>query len=311
MRSVHYILILLVFVLANTQVVSAQPAERRITREEYIEKYKDDAIREMLKSGVPASITLAQGILESGDGNSPLAVYAKNHFGVKCHSGWKGESMRLDDDEKNECFRKYETVYESYRDHSDFLVTRSRYDFLFKLKITDYKGWAKGLKKAGYATNPKYANMLIMLIEKNNLSQYDNYAKVPPRKLSKNRSSKVLASSKSKRTIKLHNRVKYVRVKKGDTFYRITQDFDMNLWQIFKYNDLNKSDVLKVDDIIYLQPKRNRAKEDFHVVKKGETMRDISQLYGVKLRKLYKKNNMFVGTQPNVGDKISLKKKIN
>lgn len=304
MKRLLFILFLLVFGFSQ-----AQPAERRITREEYIEIYKDDAIREMMKSGVPASITLAQGILESGDGNSPLAVYAKNHFGVKCHSGWKGESMRLDDDAKNECFRKYETVYESFKDHSDFLVTRSRYDFLFELKVTDYKGWARGLKKAGYATNPKYADLLIMLIEKNNLDQYDNYAKVPPRKLAKKRSSQILASAQVSHQIRLHNNIKYITIKEGDTFYRIAQDFEMNLWQIYKYNDLNKSDVLKTGEIIYLQPKRNKAKEEFHIVKRGQTMRGISQLYGVKLKKLYKKNNMFVGTQPNAGDKIFLKKK--
>ena len=307
MRKAIYISIVL---LVGWNNISAQPAERRITREEYINTYKDDAIREMMKSGVPASITLAQGILESGDGNSPLAVYAKNHFGVKCHAGWTGESMKLDDDEKNECFRKYETVYESFSDHSDFLVTRSRYDFLFELKITDYKSWAKGLKKAGYATNPKYADMLIMLIEKNDLNQYDNYAKVPPRKLSKKRSSKLLAST-SNRTIKLHNHIKYIQVKQGDTFYRIAQDYEMNLWQLYKYNDLNKGDVLKVDDVIYLQPKRNKSKEKYHVVKQGETMRGISQLYGIKLKKLYKKNLLIVGTQPNVGDKIFLKNKKN
>ncbi|PCJ25412.1 MAG: hypothetical protein COA97_07940 [Flavobacteriales bacterium] len=306
MKKEAYIFIFFLFVAHNTY---AQPAERRITRAEYIETYKDDAIREMMKSGIPASITLAQGILESGDGNSPLAVYAKNHFGVKCHSDWTGESMRLDDDEKNECFRKYESVYESYRDHSNFLVTRSRYNFLFELKITDYKGWAKGLKKAGYATNPKYADMLIMLIERNNLNQYDNFAKVPPRKLSKKRSSKILATGKNFRVIKLHNHIKYIKVKEGDTFYRISKDYEMNLWQIFKYNDLNKGDVLKTGDIIYLQPKRNKSKEEFHIVKKGESMRDISQLYGVKLKKLYKKNLIIMGTQPNVGDKIFLKKK--
>jgi LysM repeat protein len=306
-KKIGYIFIVL---LIGINTIVAQPAERRITREEYIETYKDDAIREMMKSGVPASITLAQGILESGDGNSPLAVYARNHFGVKCHSGWTGESMRLDDDEKNECFRKYETVYESYRDHSDFLVTRSRYDFLFKLKLSDYKGWAKGLKKAGYATNPKYADMLIMLIEKNDLNQYDNYAKVPPKKLSKKRSSKLLVST-STRTIKLHNHIKYIKVKDGDTFYKISQDYEMNLWQLYKYNDLNKGDVLKIGDIIYLQPKRNKSKEKYHVVKQGETMRSISQLYGVKLKKLYKKNLLIVGTQPNVGDKIFLKNKKN
>ena len=285
----------------------AQPAERRITREEYIELYKEDAIREMQKSGVPASITLAQGILESGDGNSPLAVYAKNHFGVKCHNNWDGETMHLDDDEKNECFRKYKTVYESFQDHSEFLQTRSHYEFLFDLKTTDYKGWANGLKKAGYATNPKYAAILIKLIEDNKLDRFDSYAKVPPKNLTKQRSSNVLATSSDVRIIRLHNHIKYIKVKEGDTFYKISKDYQLNLWQIYKYNDLNKNDVLKIGDIIYLQPKKNNSAEDFHIVKAGETMRAISQTYGIKLKKLYKKNKMIVGTQPNAGDKIFLK----
>jgi len=303
-------LAIIFYLMVVSTVLMAQPAEKRITREEYIETYKDDAIREMHRSGIPASITLAQGILESGDGNSPLAVYGKNHFGIKCHKGWKGKTMRIDDDKKNECFRKYNDVYDSFRDHSEFLTTRGRYSFLFELKITDYKGWAKGLKKAGYATNPKYPQLLINLIEKHKLYQYDSYGKVPPKKLKKDRDSSPLAVSKHSRTIKLHNHIKYIVAREGDTFYKITQDFDMNLWQIFKYNDLNKTDVLKVGDIIYLQPKRNKAKQEFHTVKAGETMRDISQLYGVKLKQLYKKNNLIIGTQPNVGDKISLKKKI-
>lgn len=143
----NYRISILIVVMLLTISSVAQPAERRITRSEYIETYKDDAIREMHRSGVPASITLAQGILESGDGNSPLAMYANNHFGIKCHSGWKGKTMHIDDDAKNECFRKYKSVYESFEDHSDFLTSRSRYAFLFELKVTDYKGWAKGLKK--------------------------------------------------------------------------------------------------------------------------------------------------------------------
>lgn len=303
-------LYLLISLFVLSVIAIAQPAEKRMTREEYIETYKDEAIKEMHRSKIPASITLAQGILESGDGNSPLAVYGKNHFGIKCHNTWNGKTMHLDDDAKNECFRKYNDVYESYRDHSEFLTTRGRYSFLFDLKITDYKGWAKGLKKAGYATNPKYPDLLIKLIEDHQLYQYDSYAKVPPKKLKKNRSSKPLAVVSHNRTIKLHNNIKYIRAKEGDTFYKITQDFDMNLWQIFKYNDLNKTDILKVGDIIYLQPKRNKAPEKYHIVKEGETMRDISQLYGIKLKKLYKKNNLIMGTQPNVGDKISLRKKI-
>ncbi|MCB9361102.1 MAG: glucosaminidase domain-containing protein [Flavobacteriales bacterium] len=302
-------LISILFLFVNTIVLIGQPAERRQTREEYIQKFKDLAIKEMHHSGVPASITLAQGILESGDGNSPLAVYGKNHFGIKCHSGWTGKTMHLDDDEKNECFRKYNDVYDSYKDHSEFLKTRSRYAFLFDLKITDYKGWAKGLKKAGYATNPKYPDLLIGLIEKHKLYEYDNYAKVPPRKLNKTKTSNVLTTKSSSRIVKLHNNIKYVVVNDGDNIQNIANDFHMNIWQILKYNDLNQTDKIKYGEIIYLQPKKNKAKSDFHIVKEGETMRSISQLYGIKLNQLYKKNNIVLGSQPAVGTKLSLKKK--
>lgn len=302
--------LLLFFILHLTLFGQTQPAERRITRSEYIEKYKDDAIREMNLSGVPASITLAQGILESGDGNSPLAMYANNHFGIKCHTGWKGETMHIDDDEKDECFRKYNTVYESFQDHSEFLKTRTRYAALFELKITDYKGWANGLKEAGYATNPKYPQLLIDLIEQHNLSQYDNYAKVPPKKLTKKKTSTNLATSQEKYNVELFNNIKYIIVKKGETYYSLSKKFEMNVWQIYKYNDLNEGDALKEGDKIYLQPKRNKAKEDFYVVKQGDTMRSISQEFGIKLKTLYKKNNLVLGTQPIVGQKLSLKKKV-
>ena len=303
--------VIIIFItLISSLVLLAQPAERRQTREEYIDKFKDIAIKEMHHSGVPASITLAQGILESGDGNSPLAVYGKNHFGIKCHSGWTGKTMHLDDDEKNECFRKYNDVYDSYKDHSEFLKTRSRYDFLFELKITDYKSWAKGLKKAGYATNPKYPDLLIGLIEKHKLYEYDNFAKVPPRKANKTKTSNVLASKASSRIVKLHNNIKYLVVSDGDNIQNIANDFQMNTWQILKYNDLNKSESLTVGDIIYLQPKKNKAKSESHIVKEGETMRSISQLYGIKLKQLYKKNNIVLGSQPSFGTNLSLRNKI-
>lgn len=290
-------------------VLFAQPAERRITRSEYIEKYKGDAIKEMHHSGVPASIILAQGILESGDGNSPLALYANNHFGIKCHNTWNGETFIMDDDEKNECFRKYPTAYESFKDHSEFLTSRSRYAALFELKITDYEGWAKGLKAAGYATNPKYADLLIGLIEKHELNKYDNYAKVPSKTIEKNKSSSQLAANYNKRVVKLHNKIKYTVVNKGDDVVSIAKDFDMNIRQVLNYNDLNKNDKLKEGEIVYLQPKKNKAAEEYHVVKNGESMRGISQYYGVKLNKLYKKNNMVIGTEPQVGQKLSLKSK--
>lgn len=293
-----------------TGLLFSQPAERRITRSEYIDKYKDDAILEMHHSGVPASITLAQGILESGDGNSPLALYANNHFGIKCHTSWKGETFIMDDDEKNECFRKYNSAYESFKDHSEFLTSRSRYAALFELNITDYKGWARGLKEAGYATNPKYADLLIALIEKHELNRFDNYAKVPSKQLAKNKTSSILAESKSKRVVKLRNNVKYTFVSAGDDVASIARDFNLNTWQIYKYNDLNKTDKLTDGEIIYLQPKRNKAAEEFHTVKGGETMREIAQMHGVKLKQLYKKNNMIVGTHPQVGQKLYLRNKI-
>tara|TARA_B100000900_G_scaffold410039_1_gene427018 strand:- start:12959 stop:13825 length:867 start_codon:yes stop_codon:yes gene_type:complete len=159
-------LVIILFFL--TSFIAAQD----MSRTEYIFKYKDLAVAEMNQYGIPASITLSQGVLESGNGNSELARKAKNHFGIKCHSSWEGKKVYHDDDEAQECFRKYPTVAASYRDHSVFLQ-KARYANLFELAITDYKGWAKGLKKAGYATNPEYPELLIKIIENNQLQQYD------------------------------------------------------------------------------------------------------------------------------------------
>jgi hypothetical protein len=161
-----WIFILLLF--SSFLVVAQNKTER------YIEKYQSVAIAEMDRYGIPASITLAQGILESGNGESRLATEGKNHFGIKCHENWNGKIIIEDDDEKGECFRKYSKVADSYRDHSLFLTERGRYSFLFEYQKTDYKAWAKGLKKAGYATNPKYPTLLIDLIEKYDLSRFDN-----------------------------------------------------------------------------------------------------------------------------------------
>jgi hypothetical protein len=140
---------------------------------DYINDYKDLAVEEMKLYNIPASITLSQGILESSNGESMLATKANNHFGIKCHSSWQGDRVFHDDDEKGECFRKYNNVEDSYRDHSLFLANSSRYSFLFDIPIQNYKSWAKGLKKAGYATNPKYSKLLINIIKRYNLDQYD------------------------------------------------------------------------------------------------------------------------------------------
>lgn len=287
-------------------VVHSQPSEFRITRQQYIEMYKELAIKEMLRTGIPASITMAQAILESGDGNSPLARYANNHFGIKCHNDWTGETMHIDDDEKNECFRKYKDPYESFIDHSEFLRKRQRYAFLFEYSVTDYKAWAKGLKQAGYATNPKYDELLIRIIENHKLYDLDNFAKIPP-KINKKQDLHQEIDLSYVQVKVSDNKIKYIFAKKGQTPKDIARKMNMGVWQILKYNDINKNHVFEENEIVYLQPKRakyKKAKE--HLVKQGETMWDISQKYGIKLKKLYKINRMIPGTNPKPGQIIML-----
>lgn len=299
-----------ILVLISLSVnITAQPAERNYTRLDYIEQWKDEAIKQMHAHGIPASITLAQGILESADGNSALAKYANNHFGIKCH-GWDGASFIQDDDEANECFRKYDSAEESYNDHSLFLTGRSRYSDLFELELTDYKGWAKGLKKAGYATNPKYADLLIMIIEDNELYQYDELEYVDTKNIPEDIDIEIPDELEQVvRDILVHpNDIDYVIVKDGDTPYTIARELDIWVSQVYKYNELSGNDILRPGDIVYLQPKRNKAKEEYHTVLEGETMYSISQKYGIKLKKLYKKNLMEEGTQPAIGQVLYLRK---
>lgn len=287
----------------------SQPAEKLNSREQYIEKYSEEAINQMVQYNIPASITLAQGILESNNGNSALAKYGNNHFGIKCHN-WEGEGIYQDDDLKNECFRKYPSALESFRDHSLFLNNRNRYAFLFNLKLEDYKGWAKGLKKAGYATNPKYAYILIALIEKHELDQFDKSLmvaqKIPTQKQAKNHPLRV--KNQNKHAISIHNNIKYINAINGDTFYSLANEFEMGLWQLYKYNNLEKGDILKVNDIIFLQPKKSRCKINYHIVKKGDNIKSISQLYGLKLKKILKRNQLSIEDSLLIGSKIYLKK---
>ncbi len=305
-------------------------AQSRLTADDYIRLYKNDAINDMLKTGVPASITIAQGMYESENGNSDLARIANNHFGIKCHTTWSGDTYHKDDDAKDECFRKYKTVLESYDDHSYFLQSRDRYAFLFKYPITDYKAWAHGLKKAGYATNPQYAHKLIELIERYNLNELD-YAKGPDVTYAAKQEAKPMqptttrdvelsdtpaTKSSEKRKAKIEvkpfthyaeqNNVKYIIAQKEDTWISIAKEQEMMLWQVLKYNDAEKSDDLKPGTIVYIKPKRNSAKQPFHIVQPGETMRDISQLYAIKLNALYKKNQLEPGISPQAGTKIKL-----
>lgn len=304
--------------LSLCPAVIAQPDEYRFTPKDYIEKYSGDAVKEMQRSGVPASITLAQGIFESESGNSDLARMANNHFGIKCHTDWTGESFHKDDDAKNECFRKYNSVLESYDDHSKFLRTRSRYAFLFDLKITDYKGWAKGLKAAGYATNPAYATKLIKLIEDYNLHYFDINEKGKPTPaanaginspaVNTNHVSrrKQVAPAFQKYQVSKNN-VPYLIAKAGDSYFSLANENNLMLWQILKYNDADKNDSPVEGEIIYVMPKQNKAVEEFHVVKQNENIHFISQLYAVKLKKLLKRNHLSHDSTLQPGQKILLR----
>lgn len=270
---------------------------------------------------IPASITLAQAVLESQYGNSRLSTMANNHFGIKCHK-WTGPTFYQDDDKKNECFRKYKDAKESFKDHSEFLKYRDRYASLFNLKISDYKGWARGLKKCGYATNPKYAELLIKIIEDYQLYQYDTPGKIPPMTVhsigNKTDHKNIKYSATNPMPLNRHkvqsmsNGVKYIVAQRGDTFYKITKEFELGLWQLYKYNDYGKKkDVLVPGDIIFLQPKKSKVgKHDQKtiVLEKNTSLRQISQRYGVKLTSLQRKNNI---TRPDEtltsGTKIFLK----
>lgn len=275
-------------------------------RKAFIRKYKNIAIEEMDRTGIPASIKLAQGILESGCGTSKLAVNANNHFGIKCHT-WNGASFTMDDDQPNECFRKYRNPEESWVDHSEFLLSRPRYSFLFDLPKTDYKSWAKGLKKAGYATAPDYAKKLIKIIEEEELYQFDRPAKkihsIP------NELNYQLSESKNyqNRVVYINN-IPSIKVKEGDTFESIAQYFNIPLKKLLQYNDKNELSIRKGMHV-FLAKKKNKAPKGytFHKTKAGDTMYMISQIYGIKLAKLLKYNYMENGDKPQVGELISLR----
>lgn len=207
----------------------------------YIRNYEQIAREEMLQYGIPASITLSQGILESGAGRGELTRRANNHFGIKCHTSWTGERVYHDDDEKGECFRKYKDPKYSFRDHSLFLTGRTRYQDLFKLKKKDYKGWARGLKKAGYATDPKYPNKLISIIERYDLTRFDHQVLG---------GTAVLAQLDDRK-------ISTYTVKKGETLYSISRRFNMTVETLKEYNGL-LSNTISVGQVLYLHPVKGR-----------------------------------------------------
>jgi LysM repeat protein len=331
MRSVYRLITpivfsILVFSCSTTRRHPVVSATMNDLAQAYIDKYARMAVSEMKRTGIPASITLAQGMLESDFGRSSLTTQGNNHFGIKCHNDWTGGKIYHDDETRNECFRRYKNAEESFRDHSDYLMNTPRYKTLFSLSSKDYKGWAHGLKKAGYATNPQYASMLIDNIEKYGLYDYDSGNIRKPERAttrvevsekpiqsagtSDNASSSggiVLNAGQGR--VKEVNRAQYIIVRDGDTYESLAEEFQLLKWEISKYNELTTDAPLKPGQIIFLQPKRNKADVGFdsHIVREGDTMYLISQQYGIKLDALYEMNLMDAGTEPAIGKKIKLR----
>lgn len=292
---------LIPFLIFVATLVNGQGKD--LSPEEYILKYKDIAIAEMERSGIPASIILAQGIHESASGSSSLAKKGNNHFGIKCHK-WEGEKIYQNDDEQNECFRKYSSVKESFIDHTNHLMSNPRYEFLFKYPSNDYTSWARGLQKAGYATNPQYADKIIGLIKKYELYVFDE------RKSSQGK--EITQSSTQNRQVFEKNYTKYIVVSQGDTYESLTKVLGFMKKELAKYNDIDVGADIVPGSILYLSPKKNKAQinSKTHVVKQGETMRSISQVYAVKLKKLYIYNYIIEGDEPTVGTVLNLRKKL-
>jgi len=302
----------------------------------YIQKYKQAAIDEMVRSKVPASITLAQGILESGAGTSVLSRNTNNHFGIKCKDEWTGEKYFYDDDAPQECFRVYKNVSESFADHSDFLLTRPRYAPLFQLPITSYKYWALGLKEAGYATNPKYATLLIGYIEEYKLFDLDKlglamieekekFMKEPPMVepvMAKVETKVVVTDVKPKeahhqivtevkntetgRQEFVVNGIRAIKAMANEDPFKIAYEYDIDYSHIMQFNDMNTGDRFKEGEYVFLQSKRSKGADATYIVQNGESMHDISQKTGVKMYDLYMKNAMKMNDQPLAGESISL-----
>jgi len=311
----------------------------------YITRYKDLAIAEMKRTGVPAAITLAQGIHETEAGTSVLVKKSNNHFGIKCKDEWRGQSVSHDDDARGECFRKYPAAEDSYRDHSDFLKTRPNYASLFTLDPTDYQGWAYGLKKAGYATNPKYAQVLIKLIQDYNLEDYtliamgkmkeeDGLAKnevtadkssSPPlvknndnekgtetghsnNKIEQDANSDVSEVNYPSGEFKI-NDTRVIYVKKGTSYLTIAQQYEIPLARLFEFNDLKQQEVTANGQLIFIQRKRKTGEHEFHTVQPGETVNDIAQSEALRLESLLEYNNITANMQPAAGESLYLRSK--
>lgn len=304
-----------------------QSAAQNISTQQYIDTYKLIAMEEMRRSGVPAAIKLAQGILETQSGNSWLVQNSNNHFGIKCKNNWTGPSVAYDDDAVGECFRKYGSPHESWKDHSEFLRNNPRYKFLFDLNPNDYKAWAYGLKTAGYATSRTYPQQLIQLIETYQLQQYTDIAMgkgeirtndvfagdpgsyTPSQPATPSRPVVAPAAPAKKypenAEFRINNR-KAILVKKGTALIQVAAAKDIRLSSLLKYNDLSADVPLEKDMVIFLQGKSKRGSNDFHIVAPGESLHDIAQAEGVQLRWLRRRNKLQEGEQPAAGERIAL-----
>ena len=331
-KAFKFISSLLSFIVLFTTAHS-QTEKQRI--DAYVNAYKDLAVGEMLRTGVPAAVTLAQGILETAGGQSDLASLANNHFGIKCKSEWMGETMLHNDDAKNECFRKYSCVKDSYADHSDFLRSRPCYAFLFKLDPTDFEGWAKGLKRAGYATNPAYAQKLIKLIVENNLQDYtllalNTQADAQTLAVNDNAAEAEVISSSNEAIVKpamsmkvpeeklksivypvnsvfTINDVKVVYAVSGSSLLALADSYNIALKKLLEYNELpEETDILNASQLVFLEKKSKRGTKDIHIVEANETLRDISQKEGIQLASLLEYNGLQKGMEPASGEKIYL-----
>ena len=334
-------------------IISKFHAQTWKTDAQYIQRFAPYAVEEMEKYKIPASITLAQGLLETGGGQSRLAQEGNNHFGIKCKDDWTGKTMKHTDDAPNECFRVYNDPRQSYEDHSKFLAYRPYYVNLFKLDMMDYKAWAIGLKKAGYATNPKYASILIDKIEKNNLQEFDKtnskevlytilkmypdlkndvvfmaqldqskssskpvtvnvpYEQVSYAKQQKN-VEKIVSKAETLNSILIKSHpnegMKFIIIPEDLELAEVSKKFAISESRLMKWNELNGTQ-LKRNDILFLESKSSSGNVATYKTQVGESMHDISQKFGIKLKKLYSKNRMDDGQQPKVGQIIYLQSK--
>lgn len=313
--------------------LAAKSQGREVIRE-YINSYRLIAIEEMQRTGVPAAIKLAQGIHETTAGTSDLVQRSNNHFGIKCKSNWTGESVSHTDDAPDECFRKYPNAEDSYRDHSNFLKNNQRYAALFRLNGEDYRGWAYGLKKAGYATNPKYPLLLIKLIEEYGLQDYTLMAlgkkEIPLQEWAAGTNegpqtgviAVVQAEMENEEVLPLTaslkeypdtefriNETRVVYAKEGTSLLSLALRYDIPLKRLFEFNEMAEQEAISRPQLIFLQRKRKTGDTDFHVVKAGESLYDIAQERGMRMDALRELNHLTADMLPAAGAQLYLKKK--